>query len=32
MKKKLIFASSTPRSGGTLLTNIISLDVLMTKI
>ena len=33
MKKKLIFASSTPRSGGTLLTNIISLhpDVLMTK-
>ena len=33
MKKELIFASSTPRSGGTLLTNIISLhpDVLMTK-
>ena len=33
MKKKLIFASSTPRSGGTLLTNITSLhpDVLITK-
>ncbi len=33
MKKKIIFGSSTPRSGGTLMTNIISLhpDVLITK-
>ena len=33
MKIKLVFASSTPRSGGTLLSNIVSLhpDVLITK-
>jgi hypothetical protein len=33
MKKKIIFGSSTPRSGGTLMTNIISLhpNVLITK-
>ena len=33
MKKKIIFGSSTPRSGGTLMTNIISLhsNVLVTK-
>ena len=33
MKYKIIFGSSTPRSGGTLMTNIISLHrkVLITK-
>ena len=33
MKNKIIFGSSTPRSGGTLMTNIISLhpNVLITK-
>ena len=33
MKKKIIFGSSTPRSGGTLMTNILSLhpNVIITK-